>query len=474
MSEKRKSTLTIEAAPCYTFKYIRKQGKKWEVLLILEINQCESKIKTKSENKTKTSYYTAVEHSEQSSLSATVSWLKSIRLAKLLEQMRSIDFRKENALEELKELTRSVDELISSNRGGTTGIHGFIGERAHVYLSNAWSIIKGEAKICELIDDNGMTDYFEKGIPIQQKACRANGWLGLDHVLRHKEKYDGFSGIYHIPKDFYEVYSRLEKMSQQEAGRLRRHEWNLWCEIQKVKKAGITVKPMKVTYSEIQRDNIYDTIENNKKELQSEAERQAELATEAQKPTVKACIKTVAVSSVVEGVLLGSVKVLEKSFDGKHVKDYDKQDIKDIGLATAEGSVKGAVRGAAVYLAENCTLVPGIVAGASVTVVFESGKAIKKYSDGELTKQDCAYYIGKSVITASAGAFGAKIGGKICPIPVVGETIGGFLAAFLADKGFSLIVKHTATTLEKVVSNPIKSKEVDYGKLKDSSQYSYS
>ena len=66
--------------------------------------------------------------------------------------MRSIDFRKDNAMQELQTLADSIDELIKKNRGGSTGIHGFIGERAQVYLSNAWSLIKGDVRICELIE----------------------------------------------------------------------------------------------------------------------------------------------------------------------------------------------------------------------------------------------------------------------------------------------------------------------------------
>lgn len=418
---------------------------------IIKVNQYEGRMTAASEQNNQGTCSVTIECAEQSGLSAAVSWLKTIRLAKLLEQMQTIDFRKENAMKELETLTRSVDDLIRSNRGGEKGIHGFIGERAQVFLSNAWSIINGEAKICELIDDNGMTDYLERGIAIQQKACRSNGWLGLDHILRHGEKYPDFSGKYQIPKDFYETYVKIGNMSQSEAGRLSRHEWNLWNEIQKVKQAGITVEPMKVTYSEIQRDRIYDTIDGQREELLSEAERQSELAVEAHKPTVKACIQTAAVSSVVEGVLSGSAKALEKRFEGKHFRDFDKKDAEDIGVAAIEGTAKGAVRGAAVYLTENYTPVPGVVAGGAVTVAFESGKAIKQYADGDISGKECTKAIGKSVITASAGALGAKVGGKLCPIPIVGEVVGGFVFSFLADKGFNLIVRFVETVPEGTV-----------------------
>ena len=407
--------------------------------LILKVNQQEEGFQTKAETQNWVNFANSVENAEQNGVSAAVAWLKAVRVAELLERMRQINFREETAMKELEELVRSVDELIKSNRGGDTGIHGFIGERAQVYLTNAWSLIKGEDKICELIDDNGMTDYLEKGIAVQQKACKSNGWLGLDHVMRHKEKYPEFKGKYHIPKDFYEEFQRLAHMSQEQAGRLSRHEWNLWKEIQEVKKAGIIVEPMKVTYAEIQRDTIHDTIESNREALREDARRQSEIATEACRPSIQDCIKTAAVSSALEGVLTGSVKALEKRAEGKHFKDFDKQDIKEIGLSAAEGAVKGAVRGAAVYLTENYTPVPGVVAGGAVTVIFESGKALKKYKEGVLSGQECASAISKSALTATAGAIGAKIGGKICPIPIVGEVVGGFIFSFLADVGFDMV-----------------------------------
>ena len=409
------------------------------VMPMKTLAQHEERTASTSSKTHSSSYGNSAECFEQYSLSAITAWLKSIRIAKLLEEMRTIDFRRENAMEELRVLTESVEHLISTNRGGDKGIHGFIGERAQVYLCNAWELIKGQAKICELIDDNGMTDYLEKGIEIQQKACRANGWLGLDHVFCHHDKYPEFHGKYQIPLDFYEEFRRLENLTKEEAGKLRRHDWNLWKEVQKVKQAGIEVEPMRVTYREIQRDSIYGTIDRNKDEILAEAESQKNRAIETHRPTVGACIKTAVVSSATEGLLTGSAIVFEKCCEGKSLKEFDSQDLKDVGLATAEGSAKGAIRGAAVYITENCTPVPGVIAGSAVTVAFEGAKAVKQCYDGNITKEECVYAIEKSVLVATAGGVGAKIGGKLCPIPIIGEVVGGFVFSFIASKSLDEI-----------------------------------
>ena len=421
----------------------------------MTITQQEDMPQVKTENHFTDSFANSVENAEQNGISAAIAWFKSVRVAKLLEQMRLINYREANAMTELEILTQSVDELINSNRGGDTGIHGFIGERAQVYLANAWALINGEAKICELIDDNGMTDYLERGIEIQQKACRSNGWLGLDHVLRHKAKYPEFNGKYQIPKDFYEKFQILANMSEKEAGRLTRHNWNLWKEVQEIKKAGITVEPMRSTYAEIQRDTIHDTIARNKEDLQAEAKRQANAAADTYKPSVQACIKTAAASSAIEGFLSGSARAIEKRVEGKPFSEFDNQDLKEIALSTAEGAVKGAIRGTAVYLTENYTPLPGVVAGGAVSVAFDSVKAGKRYAAGELSGQECATTIAKSALTATAGSIGAKIGGSICPVPVVGEMVGGFIFSSLVNKGFEIVNNILGTASADAVLQPV-------------------
>lgn len=381
----------------------------------------------------------SIKVAENCGLAAAVSWCKTIRLDNLLNKMQQIDLRKANALSELETLARSVENLLESNRGGDKGIHGFIGERAQVYITNAWALINGEVKPSVLIDDNGMVDYIERGINIQQKACRANGFLGLDHIMDHKAKYPTFNGKYQIPKDFYEEFHRLADMEKIDAGKLSRHEWNLWQEVQRIKNANIEVEPMKVTYEEIQRDNIFGTINRQKEQIQKTHNKNAQSVVNEHKPTVKACLGTTAASSVIEGTLSGAAVIIDKKINGKSIKDYDKQDVKDVGLATAEGSVRGAIRGAAVYIVENCTPVPGIIAGGAVTVAWDGAKAAYKYNKGLATKEECIDIVVRSLVKATAGTTGALIGGQICPIPVVGEVIGGFAFSLVSDKLYNYL-----------------------------------
>ena len=80
-------------------------------------------------------------------------------------------------MEELKTLTESVEQLLNTNRGGDKGIHGFIGERAHVYITNAWGLMYGEVKVCELIDDQ------EKRQEMGKAALKASQKYQPDNIM---------------------------------------------------------------------------------------------------------------------------------------------------------------------------------------------------------------------------------------------------------------------------------------------------
>lgn len=391
---------------------------------------------------------------EQNGLVSVVDYLKNRRLQDQNAQLSMLAMRHDEAASEIQRLRVSVDSLIASNRGGSKGVHGFIGERAQVHLSNAWASIRGEDMSSILIDDNGMVDYLKDGVAIQQKACRSNGLLGLDHILMHKDKYPEFQGAYQIPKDFYSEYCRLESLDHYEAGKLRHRDYRVWTVIQKVKELKIHVEPMDLSYDEIQRDTIDTTIQKNVEAIESERLSQTKTIVDSHKPTRGACLKTMAVSSALEGALCGAFKVVERKRQGQSVKSFSKNDIKDVACATLEGSLRGALRGTTVYLAENYTRIPGVVAGSAVTVAFESAKSAYNYRKGTISGRQCADNIGKSIVTTYSGAIGAKLCGKLCPIPVVGEVMGGFLFSFAANKACEIVANEIKCAILNTEAQP--------------------
>lgn len=204
------------------------------------INQTEKKV-----------YQEIASTTQAQTTGAFIGTLNEIRLHELVKRYAEIDCHKAGADQELQALREEIKNLIESNRGGTTGMHGFIGERVQVSFSNARAVMQGQEKAYTLIDDNGMTDYLRGNTLIQQKACLSDKALGLTHIAAHAEKYPVFiqeNGIYQIPKDFYAKYQRFVNMAEETALKLRKEDLRMWKRVQEFKAAipEAKVEPMVV------------------------------------------------------------------------------------------------------------------------------------------------------------------------------------------------------------------------------------
>ena len=191
--------------------------------------------------------------------------LNQIRAEHLCHDLKRIDIDYNNACNELQYGMDSIKHVIISNRGGQKGMHGFIAERAQVHISNSNALVNGKKPMYTLLDDNGPTDYLCGDTLIQQKACRSGGMLGLDHVQNHANTYAFYvnaGGIYQIPKDFFETYSRLLHTPESIATKMRNDDYKLWQKIHTFAQENpdITIEPMVVTYDEIQASTIQETL----------------------------------------------------------------------------------------------------------------------------------------------------------------------------------------------------------------------
>ena len=377
----------------------------------------------------KTSYGEMTKATQEQATGAFVDTLNAIRLRELVRRYAEIDRRKAGADQELESLVRDIKKLIESNRGGTTGMHGFIGERVQVGFCNERAVMQGLKASYRLIDDNGMTDYMRNDILIQQKACQSDKALGLTHIVAHSKKYPCYvekNGIYQIPKDFYMKMQKFMNMPESEAFKLRKEDLRMWRKVQEFKTAmpGVKVESMVVTYGEIQVGAVESTIEKEKASVQKEYNKQRNEAEYACRPTVTEGIKATAASAAIEGVTDGVVSVLEHKQDGKKIKDFDREDWKEIGIDAAKGAGKGAARGAIVYAATNVAHIPAGAASAAVTggvVIVENAV---KYAKGECDGKECLGKIADGCMLTAVSAVSAEIGKKLIPIPVVGPILG--------------------------------------------------
>lgn len=328
----------------------------------------------------------------------------------------------EGAQQTIEATRKSIHVLINSRRGGLKGVHGYIGERAQVGISNALSKAKGEKPVYVLIDDNGPVDYMKGNLRVQQKACRAGGKLGLDHIEKHNKKYSFAqqgNTLYEIPKDFHEKYDYLRNLPATEAGKLRREEYRLWKNIQKFEadNEGIKVESMHMNYDEIQSNTIDTTLDKYKEENKKIWRERFQAAERKYAATFKEGAKVTACAAATEGVAGGAATVLEKIASGKDIWGFDKNDWKDVGKNTVRGTAKGAIRGGAVYLASNVAGIPVPIASGVMTVAFEAGEEVKRCKRGEISKEECFEKVTKCIrrtgVNIACGFLGAKLFSKL-------------------------------------------------------------
>jgi len=380
---------------------------------------------------------------------AAASWidhLNQLRLEELFAKLATQDINKEDALEILTGLQEDINTLITSNRGGSSGIHGFIAERVEVAFGNARNAIVGMDQEYVLLDDNGPVDFLKKGVQIQQKFCQAS--LGLKAIQDHLEKYPDYKGKYQIPKDYYEQFAKYATMSAEEGGKLVGADRTLYVSIQKIiKEKGLNIddiEPSLIDYSDVQRDKVDNTIDKEKENIEKQDEQERKNAHQESKPTLQEGLKATAVSSAIEGGMGFCLGVIQKRKEGKKLSEFTADDWKDIGIDTAVGSGKGAVRGASIYGLTNFTATPAAVASALVTAMFGVTVQARLLQQGKISEED--FIINSEVICldVSLSTISSLMGQVMIPIPVLGAVIGNATGMFMYG-----IAKNNLSTQEQ-------------------------
>lgn len=369
-----------------------------------------------------------------------ITYLNQLRIDTLLDKLSRQDINLENALVQLEYLKKSIaEEIIKTNRGGSKGIHGFIGERMQVGIENAKKLIDGLNKEYVLIDDNGPVDYLKNGVPIQQKARQLN--LGIDAIREHLKKYPDFlknGGKYEIPKDYYEKLQKLWDLSSEEAKKIQNSQsgdYKLWKAIQSFKKqTDISldkIAPMDADYSEIQKNTYEDAIDRREREIRKKDQANRDAAYQKSKPTIEEAGKAVKIGAGMEGGISLCLAIAKKHKEGKRLCEYTEKDWMDVGIDTGKGTVKGGIRGGVVYVMSNFTCTPSNVASALVTAIFGTVANAMKLSKGEISQEDFVINSEACCLDAGVSAISGIIGEIIIPIPVLGAIIGTSVTHFM-------------------------------------------
>ena len=372
-----------------------------------------------------------------------VNTINTIRLNELFAKLAEIDYRENSAKKEVTELKKEIEQIISSNRGGQTGMHGFIGESCQVHIANVNSFLKGKKALYVLLDDNSMTDYKRGSQLIQQKACQSDNHLGLDHVKRHFEKYPEFvsqGGIYQIPKDFYEKYNLMRNTPPEIAAKFRKEDLRLWKVVHEFSETNpdIVIEPMEVSYRDIQAGNVNNTVSYVEKNTDEEFKKQKVDAQNKYSPSAKELLKVSSISGLFEGTINAALSAGMILKSGKKLKDFDKGDKVYIFKQFAIGFLRGSVRASITYLLTAFCKVSSTLASALTTALFAIAKHTYTFIKKGKSKVDYIKEMLFDLLEIVLATFGAHAG-KI--IFKKHNLIGTILGSIIFSTGFRCVRK---------------------------------
>ncbi|RZS57771.1 hypothetical protein EV141_1491 [Microcella putealis] len=374
---------------------------------------------------------------QEQALAAWVNYLNQLRLDNLLSTFRQQDVNLGDALASVDEAIRKIDlEVVTSNRGGVKGMHGFIAEVAEVGVGNARSQILGEGAVYQWVNDNGPVDLMRGGVAIQQKFVAAGGRFGLGAISEHLEKYPGFvmsGGKYQIPSDHFDAIRKLHDMPREEAGSLLTRSgdgpsFRDWERVQAFFDKGSvgieSLEPSTLDYHEAQRGVHESTLGAEKDALRATDKTLRDDAYHASRPNLKEGAKATFVAAAVEGTTAFVIAVVEKRREGKKLKDFTIDDWTEIAGSTGLGAVSGTVRGLSIYSLTNFTATSAAVASSIVTAAFGIAEQANKLRRREIDELEFIEAAELVSLEAAVSGLSSFVGQAVIPVPVLGAVIG--------------------------------------------------
>lgn len=384
-----------------------------------------------------------VKSTQEQAVASWIDQLNQLRLDELVAKLAEQGINFEGSLNELKELKDFVANP-QNILGSLKSKHGEIAEHVQVNISNARRIIEGLSAehTFEGVKRNGPVDYKFNGIKVQSKYLNGlvNTLKSKNGVLGHLSKYPDFlneGGIYHIPKDQYNTMQDLLSMSDEEINKAPREVRAMMQKLKEFQRqtgidlSGKSIQPAIGNYNEVQLGTIDGTIENEETSIKEKNQGLRNDVYKNSKPTLQEGAKVTVASAAIEGGMSFCLGVATKLKSGKKLSEFTTDDWKDIGIDTAAGSGKGAIRGASIYTLTNFTATPAAVASAFVTATFGVTAQARLLQQGKISNED--FIINSEVVCldVTVSAISSLMGQVIIPIPVLGAVIGNATGMFM-------------------------------------------
>lgn len=402
-----------------------------------------------------------VRNNQEQAVAAWVNYLNQLRIDDLLSSFSQQDENLLNALTSIDDAIRKIDlEVVTANRGGQHGMHGFIAEIAEVGISNARQQVLGQEPVYQWVNDNGPVDLIRGGVEIQQKFVAAGGRFSLGAITEHLQKYPHFvqnGGKYQIPADHFEVIKELNSMPPEEAGKLLSRSGGgpslrAWQRIEAFFQEGSigfeSLEASKLKYPEVQRGAYESTMAAEENSLLSTDPSLRDDAYQKSLPKLQEGAKATLAAAVIEGGTSFVLAVVTKIREGKRLNEFSEQDWLDIAGETGFSFVKGGIRGLSIYALTNFTATSAAVASSVVTAAFGIAEQANRLRRGEIDQLEFIENSELVALEAAVSALSSFVGQALIPVPVLGAVIGNTVGTLMYKAVASALSKREAELIE--------------------------
>ena len=383
-----------------------------------------------------------IKRTQEQAVASWIAFLNQTRLDELIRRLNLQDMHLEDALQQIQVLKEFIGD--PSHILGNVGTkHGEIAEYTQACFSNARQAIKGFTKEYSFsgVGRTAPEDYLKNGLPVQSKFHieLKSTLFGTNGLKSHLETYPDFiknGGSYDIPRDQYKKMVVLLDKLDNSPSQLSTKEYNLAVKIKeflKEKNLDISkdIQPAVVDYDEVQKGVINETINKETDRIEHEDEKLRQKARYDTRATLKEGAKAASVSAAMEGGTAFALSVAAKLKQGKKLAEFTEDDWKEVGIETGKGTLKGGIRGGAIYSLTNFTPVNANVACAFVTASFGVAAQIQSFEKDNLSPEEFLINCETICLDSAISAVAALAGLALIPGPVLGAIVGSFVGNIL-------------------------------------------
>ena len=378
--------------------------------------------------------------SQEQAVAAWIDYLNHLRFLDLVERIAKQDLSFESAIKELQKLKSFVAQP-EHILGSIFTKHGEIAEHVQVHFVNAEQLVQGKEAIYsfEGVGRLAAEDYLRNEQMVQSKFYFGPGGT-LFAIARHNDTYPWFvksGGTYEIPnsqcQELMAIYHNGETGSVLSDPDSKLYEIIKEWETTNGVKFDKVVRPAVVDYEDVQLSTVHETISTEEEKIEKIDRELREEAQAETQPTLKEGAQVAIISAAIEGGITFIVGVYKKRKSGKKLVEFTAEDWKELVLDTGKGTIKGAIRGSAIYALTNFAAMPAPVASAMITATLGMAAQAYKLEKGDISGEEFIDASESMCLDVTVSALSSILGSLLIPVPILGVVIGNAAGMFMKN-----------------------------------------